>query len=528
MVEKHLFTGDTDIASGISGLVSLKECLAEGLKADVFEARPEIGGQWAYQAAPDENGELQSSMYDGVVLNSCRDTTSFSDFPIDPARHGDYFTHREMYRYILDYAEHFNLHKHIRLGAKILDCVQTDNGKWTVEVLEAGKKQAEKRLYDVLISATGINSLPVIPEINGRDTFQGEFLHSHYYRRPGRFEGKRVVIIGAGSAAVDIASELAPGSKSVHFVTRRGTWVLPRYVLGSPVEAWDSRVSQTWLPAAFAQWVNTKLLNLIQGKHPKLLQPEHGMMQQNTTLRSEFIERVRTGTIQVHRASVENFGEKSVVLTNGDVLEADVIISATGYKRERHYLPCDILVNEDTPEFEADLYKLVVPARYKNIYFVGYIEQPGPSPPAMEAQARFAVGAIAGRFALPEGDALLKEIRDWQAWHAKAFVRSERHVNTETYVPYIDSLLKPLGANPSFSKLLGQVLTSGRPLQSLGVLRAVYFEITSSAQWRLLGHGKVPELARETVLRISSGKEEYTVKERESLGRVGSSEVMCK
>lgn len=496
----------------------MKECLAEGIEADVFEGRPEIGGQWAYQAGPDEKGELQSSMYDGVILNSCRDTTSFSDFPIDPARHGDYFTHREMHRYILDYAEHFDLNKHISLSTKVLSCTQTKDGRWSVATRKADAEPPETRSYDVLISATGINSLPIIPDFRGRNVFQGEFFHSHYYRTPGRYEGKRVVIIGAGSAAVDIASELAPGCKSVHFVTRRGTWVLPRYVLGKPLEAWDSRASQTWLPPPLAEWLNTKLLNLVQGKHPKVLQPAHGMMQQNSTIRSEFIERVRTGTVKVHRANVENFTETAVVLTNGETLEADAVISATGYKRERPYLPADVLSNEDTPEFEADLYKLVVPARHENLYFVGYIEQPGPSPPAMEAQARFAVGAIAGRFELPKGEALLEEIRGWQAWHAKTFVRSERHVNTETYVPYIDSLLEPLGANPTFGKLLGQVFTSGRPLQSLSILSAVYLEITSSAQWRLLGHGRTPELAKETVLRISSGKEEYTLKERELLG----------
>ncbi|KAK6081522.1 hypothetical protein SCUP234_04727 [Seiridium cupressi] len=504
------------IGAGISGLVSLKECLAEGIEADVLEGRPEIGGQWAYQAGPDEKGELQSSMYDGVILNSCRDTTSFSDFPIDPARHGDYFTHRQMHQYILDYAAHFSLRKHISLATKVLDCAQTEEGKWVVKFQQAGH-QPEERTYDVLISATGINSLPIIPEFQGRDSFKGEFLHSHYYRTPGRFEGKRVVIIGAGSAAVDIASELAPGCKEVHFVTRRGTWVLPRYVLGKPIEAWDSRVSQTWLPPSVGQWLNTKLLNLVQGRHPKILQPEHGLMEQNSTIRSEFIERVRTGTIKVHRANVASFTETAVLLTNGETLEADVVISATGYKRERPYLPGNVLSDEDTPEFETDLYKLVVPARHENLYFVGYIEQPGPSPPAIEAQARFAVGAIAGRFSLPKGDTLLKEIRDWQAWHAKTFVRSERHVNTETYVPYIDSLLKPLGANPTFGRLLGQVFTSGHPLESLSVLSSVYFEITSSAQWRLLGHGKKPELAKETVLRISGGKEEYTAKEKELL-----------
>jgi dimethylaniline monooxygenase (N-oxide forming) len=399
-----------------------------------------------------------------------------------------------------------------------LDCAQTEDGKWRVKFQEAGSEPEEK-IYDALISATGINSIPVVPNFPDRDLFKGEFLHSHYYRRPGRFEGKRVVLIGAGSAAIDLASELAPGCREVHLVTRRGAWIIPRYVLGKPVEAWDSRATQVWLPASLAEWLQTKLLNLVQGKHPDELRPEHRLMQQNPTIRSEFLERVRTGTIRVHRAEVGTFTETGIALTDGSSIEADVVISCTGYQRLRPYLPVDVLRSADTPEHEADLYKLVVPARHRNLYFVGYIEAAGPSPPAMEAQARFAVGAIAGHVKLPEGEALLKEIREWQSWHSKAFVRSERHVNTETYVPYIDSLLEPLGANPTFLRLLGQVFTSGEPLRALSVLSAVYMDVTSSAQWRLCGHGKNQELARETVLRISRGKGELSVNEKALLAK---------
>jgi dimethylaniline monooxygenase (N-oxide forming) len=113
----------------------------------------------------------------------------------------------------------------------------------------------------------------------------------------------------------------------------------------------------------------------------------------------------------------------------------------------------------------------------------------------------------------------MREIRAWQAWHAKTFVRSERHVNSETYVPYIDSVLQPLGANPSFARLLRRVFTSGSPMRALSLLWAVYFDIPSSAQWRLCGQGSNKELASETVLRIAKGKEELSVKEKELLSR---------
>lgn len=239
--------------TGLSGLVSLKECLAENLEVTCFESRGGIGGQWAAQpdVTPQSAPEtVQSSMYDGVVLNSCRDTSALPDFPADPARYGDYFSHRQQLRYLREYAEHFGLLERIRFRTKVLSCVPTADEskgglgpKWMVTIREEGKdknEELETLVFDAVFVGTGHLSTPSVPKWEGRDAFKGEFLHSHYYRRPGPFDRKKVALIGFGSSAVDIACELAPGAEEVHLITRRGGWVLPRYVLGMPTEAWDS------------------------------------------------------------------------------------------------------------------------------------------------------------------------------------------------------------------------------------------------------------------------------------------------
>lgn len=223
---------------GLGGLASLKECLAEGFEAEILEVRPEIGGQWAYQPVPQDGSEVYSTMYDGVILNSCRDTSSFSDFPLDPAQYGDYFSHRQMLRYLHDYADHFGLMKHVHLQTKVTECRPNDDKTWTLKFEKDGKP-VEEKTYDAVFAATGNHSDPSIPDFAGREEYKGRFMHSKFYRTPGAFEGKRVAVIGLGSGAVDIASELSIGCKEVHVVTRRGGWILPRYVLGKPIEAWD-------------------------------------------------------------------------------------------------------------------------------------------------------------------------------------------------------------------------------------------------------------------------------------------------
>lgn len=233
--------------TGLSGLLTLKECLSEGFEAHCYESRPEIGGQWAQQpdVTPSDPPEtVQSSMYDGVVLNSCRDTSAMPDFPLDPARYGDYFGHRMQLRYMREYAEHFGLLKHIQFSTRVVACTPREEGaSWALSVQAKDQSEAEEFVYDAVFVCVGHLSSPSTPDFQGRDRYQGQFLHSHFYRRPGPFERKKVAVIGFGSSAVDIACELAAGADEVHVISRRGGWVLPRYVLGKPTEAWDSKYS---------------------------------------------------------------------------------------------------------------------------------------------------------------------------------------------------------------------------------------------------------------------------------------------
>ncbi|KAI1328661.1 flavin-containing monooxygenase [Xylariaceae sp. FL0255] len=456
-------------------------------------------------------------MYDGIITNSCRDTSSFSDFPFDPERYPDYFGHRQFLQYINEYADHFKLKAHVRLQTSVLACTPNpDDDTWSVTVQEEGKGP-EERKYDAVFAATGPLTSPYTPAFLGRELFQGEFLHSQSYRRPGRFEGKKVVLIGLGSAAVDIASELAPGCSEVHMVTRRGGWVMPRYVLGKPIEAWDNRATQIWVPSSISQAAQTFLLNTVQGEHPKELKPDHAILEQNPTIRSEFVERVRNGSIKVHRTTVASITETGLELGDGTTLTADVIMACTGYSHHGSlsYLPSDVLSNANTPPNTVDLWKMTIPLRYPNLFVIGFVELAGPAPPAVEAQARFSAAVISGRIAgaIPTPDSLEKQVRKWQTWQAKHFVRSERHALTEHYVTLLDGLLTPLGANPTFGRLLGRVFT-GNPWKALQTLNAVFFGITSSAQWRLCGQGSDEKIARETILRIAGGKHEFCPAEK--------------
>ncbi len=294
-----------------------------------------------------------------------------------------------------------------------------------------------------------------------------------------------------------------------------------RYLQSDKAAATDTstidRATQLWVPSSVSQWLQTKLLHFVEGETPKELLPDHKILEQNPTMRGDFIEKVRTGLITIQRAEVDALTSTGLTLSTGVSLAADVIICATGYDQfDLPFLPPDAVRSSSTPPHAVDLYKFIHPPAYPGLFFLGYVELFGPLPSAVEAQARHVAAVLTRRVTLPPVKNMRSAVAAYQSWQAKTFVRSGRHALTGMHVSYIDELLGPLGAAPTVGRLLGKMFR-GNPWKALMVLNAVWFGIPSSAQWRLFGHGKQDDLAVETVLRIAGEEGKLRRKEVEAL-----------
>jgi dimethylaniline monooxygenase (N-oxide forming) len=283
-------------------------------------------------------------------------------------------------------------------------------------------------------------------------------------------------------------------------------------------------VAQSLLPKKFSQWLQIKILNLAQGELPKELIPEHRILEANPTIRGDFVEKVKTGQVTVHRAGIEKITTSGLVTTTGKELELDTIISCTGYEIDWPYLPKDVYRSStpkapDAPDAHhtVDLYKFIHPINYENLFAIGLVEAAGAFAPIVEAQARWSVGILTKRIPLPSPTERAQAVATMHKVQAREFVQSERHATTVDFLPYIDDILTPLGANPTFGKLLGLVFTSGSPFKALSLLNAVYMLIPSPAQYRLFGHKSDTKLATATILRMTSDKSELDRVEKEIL-----------
>lgn len=274
-----------------------------------------------------------------------------------------------------------------------------------------------------------------------------------------------------------------------------------------------------WLPIRTAQWLQTKLLQAVEGKPPAVMRPKHKLLEQNPTIRGDFIEKVRTGIIHVHRGTVERLTEDGMVISATDTdadgekttrreeeLKVDVVIACTGYNQfDCPFLPREALRSGETRANRAELYKLIVPPKYRNVFVMGHAELVGAAAPVFDAQARWACSVVCGRIQLPPPPKMQDEIRARHAWQDRHFLGTERHALAIYTIPYVDELLGPLGADPSLGRCLAKIFTTGHPWRALRVLNAVWFGIPSAAQWRLFGYGAKEELATETLLRIAAG-----------------------
>jgi cation diffusion facilitator CzcD-associated flavoprotein CzcO len=204
------------IGAGASGLAVAKNFVAAGIPFEVLEREPDIGGLWNI-ATP------TGMVYETAHLVSAKHSTGWDDYPMDDLAYPEYPSHARVLGYFRDYIRHFGLAPYIHTGKTVASVTRTSDGRWAVTV--AG--EASTRIYKGVVLANGHHCAPRMPTYPG--TFDGEIIHSSSYRSPKQLRDKRVLVVGAGNSACDIARDAAHSSGTPVFMSmRRGHWFVPK------------------------------------------------------------------------------------------------------------------------------------------------------------------------------------------------------------------------------------------------------------------------------------------------------------
>jgi len=278
-----------------------------------------------------------ASLYPSLKLNTTR---FFSHLPARrfPLQYGIFPTGKQYHTYLVKYAHDFGLN--IQLSVTVHSVCSENNG-WRV-ISSAGSAW-----YPCVIAATGRFNAPVIPHIDGMETFSGQIIHAHDYLGHERFIGKRMMVVGNGPSGVDIASELGKKQQceTVYLSQRTGVVLRPRYPYGLPKHAW------VMIGEALPKPIGRRLI-----KHIESLKFEHldkiGIRIPQTDAESsaaggtrgrELITAVKRGWVKCVPAPIR-FEGNNVILADGSCLTVDVVIMGTGYKAVLHeYLKLDAL-----------------------------------------------------------------------------------------------------------------------------------------------------------------------------------------
>lgn len=420
------------IGAGPSGFSTAKALKENGIPFDCFEMSDQIGGVWNFKNA---NGV--SACYQSLHIDTSKFRMAFEDFPI-PDEFPDYPHHAQIFQYFNDYLDHFGLRDMITFNTKVESARQegeAKNGQWAI-TLSTG----ETRHYDRLIVANGHHWDQHAPDFPGH--FDGPHFHSHKYVDPFEpvdMRGKRILVVGMGNSALDIASELSqkPIAEQLFIVARRGVWVFPKYIKG---EVPDKGVKPAWMPDWLARIVMKKVILNAVGPMSGygLPEPDHHPMDQHPSVSGEFLTRVGTGDVTVKPGIKELKGD-AVVFEDGTEEKIDAIIYATGYNLTFPFFEDDTV---QVVENHLPLFKRIFKPDTPGLYFMG-LAQPLPTLVNFaEQQARWVVDHIKGDYVLPPRDEMERIIAADDEKATGHFYKSRRHTMQVNFDDYCRDIKK--------------------------------------------------------------------------------------
>ncbi|KAJ0173681.1 hypothetical protein K1T71_010830 [Dendrolimus kikuchii] len=204
------------IGAGIAGLSLARYMKEDKIDFTVLEATRYVGGTWRYdpRVGTDENGlMLHTSMYKHLRTNLPKPTMELRGFPL-PDDLPSFPSWKNYYEYLQRYAKYFDLEKYIQFLHNVVKVTREGN-VWKVkhEHVITGKIYEDE--YDFVIVGTGHFTKPNMPNIPGEEKFKGTVIHSHDYREPEPYTGRRVLIVGAGPSGMDIGLDIAEVSQTL-------------------------------------------------------------------------------------------------------------------------------------------------------------------------------------------------------------------------------------------------------------------------------------------------------------------------
>ena len=434
------------IGAGSSGIAAVKALHAAGFPFDCFEASDRVGGNWVYK---NRNG--MSAAYRSLHINTSRERMEYADFPM-PTSYPDFPHHTLIAAYFDAYVDHFGLRERITFETRVERAELRADGGWDVTTDRHGT-----RAYDALFVANGHHWDPRWPEpaFPGHDRFRGVQLHAHDYvgDDPSFFRDKRVVVLGMGNSAMDIAVESSFQARATYLAARRGAWVIPKYLFGRPL---DTLSPPAHVPLAVRLRMQRATLRLMVGDMERygLPKPDHKLLEAHPTVSDDILSRLAHGEV-TPKPNIAGLTETTVRFADGTEVEADVVVYCTGYKVTFPFFDPALI---SAPGNDLPLFRRTFHPEIPSVFFIGLMQPLGAIMPIAECQSAWLCDHLAGRYHLPPPPDVRADMAAERAAMFKRYVRSKRHTMQVDFDDWMLATRRERRAGEARARAAGHVL----------------------------------------------------------------------
>jgi monooxygenase len=337
------------VGAGISGIgvaCALSRRLP-GRSFTVLEASETFGGTWAV------------NRYPGVRSDSDMYTFGYS---FKPWLKDELATAGQILDYLAEVIEENDLARHIRYGHRVTSAAwSTDTRRWTVEVTRAGTGERLRLSADFVWMGQGYyrQDQGYTPRWPGTESFTGRIVHPLTWPADLDYTGLRTVIIGSGATAATLVPALAAGGAGHVTMLQRS----PTYYISTPASNDIAEVLRS--VDTPAEWTHEIVRRLVLKRGQELAQrrasdpegmrrwfidqvrqalppgydvgrhftPSYPLGQQRICRLpdGDLFAAIREGRASVVTDTIEAFTERGIRLASGETLDADLIVTATGF-----------------------------------------------------------------------------------------------------------------------------------------------------------------------------------------------------
>jgi cation diffusion facilitator CzcD-associated flavoprotein CzcO len=330
----------------------------------------------------------------------------------------------------------FDLRRRIRFGTAVTAVTPVDHDVsgskgWEVTAQGPGGEASTQR-YASVVLANGTLATPNLPTLSGE--FSGELMHTSAYKKASVFDGKRVLIIGAGNSGCDIAVDAVHHAAKVDLSVRRGYYFVPRYLFGKPS---DTLNQGRPLPAPIKQAIDTRVLKAFTGDPVKFgfPKPDYKIYESHPIVNTLVLNHLGQGDLRV-MADLDRFDGATAHFADGRSEDYDLVVLATGYKLDYPFVDRRHL---NWTGASPSLYLNVFPPSFNGLFVLGMIEASGIGWQGRAEQADLLAAYLASARDMPRAASEFRDrvTKPWPdltgGYHYLGLDRMSYYVNKDAY-----------------------------------------------------------------------------------------------